>query len=124
MESRLQTSPLSLLKGTTVGVEASHFLDQYLKPYSKKEPLLPALGGFPFTLQHAIERDLDALSEADITTVFVFSGLEFATQVPDSDVDLESASLVEQAWNFYDQGQAGKAVNAFCDAGEQASMVD
>lgn len=120
MASRQSTSPLSLLKDTTLGIEASHYLDQYLKPRAKKEPLLPALGGFPFTLQHAIENDLTALRAASITPLFVFAGLDFNHQVLDSDVDVESAPLIKEAWGYYSRGQAGNVVDAFLDAGKSA----
>ena len=116
---RGQTLSLSVLKGASIGVDASHYLDQHLNHHATKEPLLIALGGFPFALKANIEKELQALKAAGITCVFVFNGLDFGKREPDFSAQAESSRALEQAWEFYDQQQADQVVDAFSSAGAE-----
>ncbi|WEW61006.1 hypothetical protein PRK78_006495 [Emydomyces testavorans] len=115
--SRSQALSLSALKGAVIGVHASHYLDLHLNHHVTKEPLLIALGGFPFALKSHIERELQALKNAGITCVFVFDGLEIGRPEPDIVAQNQSTRALEQAWNYYDQQQAEQVVDAFSNAG-------
>ncbi|KAI9718407.1 MAG: hypothetical protein M1812_004128 [Candelaria pacifica] len=114
--SRLQTLPLADLTDAFIGIEAAHYLDRLLK-FQAKEPLLSALGGFPFSMKRAIEDDLDALQTHRITPIFFFSGID----VGNKDLllkDLGDAALSNaQAWEMYDQHQAQQAVETFGNSG-------
>ena len=100
-----------------MGIDAFHYLDLHLNHYATKEPLLIALGGFPFALKSNIEREIQALKTLGITCVFVFSGLEFGKKEHSFAAQAESARALDQAWNFYDQQQAEQVVDAFSAAG-------
>lgn len=51
----IETVAVSQLKGTRLGVDGNYWLRKILV----KEPSLTAMGGTPFTLQHAIEKELE-----------------------------------------------------------------
>ncbi|KAL2361646.1 hypothetical protein RJZ56_005463 [Blastomyces dermatitidis] len=114
---RAQTLPLSALKGAVIGIDASHYLDQHLNHHATKEPLLIALGGFPFSLKSNIEKELQALKNLNITCVFVFNGLDFGKRETDFSAQANSTRALEQAWELYDQKQADQVVDAFSSAG-------
>jgi hypothetical protein len=115
--ARSRSLALSTLKGTVIGVHASHYLDQHLNHHVTKEPLLIALGGFPFALKANIERELLALKSLGVTPIFVFDGLEVGKPALDTPSRARSARALEQAWEFYDQQQAEQVVDAFRSAG-------
>ncbi|KAL1980154.1 hypothetical protein VTN96DRAFT_4585 [Rasamsonia emersonii] len=114
---RTVSLPLSALKGAVVGVDASHYIYQHLHHHSTREPLLIALGGFPFALKANIERELQTYKNLGITLVFVFNGLDFGRRDPQPQARAESARAFEQAWELYDQQQADQVVDAFSNAG-------
>lgn len=108
-----------------IGIHASHYLDLHLNQHVTKEPLLIALGGFPFALKSHIEREIQALKNAGITPVFVFDGLEIGKPEPDIVAQNQSTRALDQAWEYYDQQQADQVVDAFSNAGEDAhSLVE
>ncbi|KAI5302343.1 alpha mannosidase-like protein, partial [Ascosphaera pollenicola] len=118
----LQTLPLQTLSNTALGIDASFYLDQHLNHYSHKEPLLPALGGFPFSLKQYIERELRVLRDNAVQPVFVFNGLESESRRKLSDrqngpEERESAKRVEHAWELYAKGDALQVVEVFSSAG-------
>ncbi|KAK2741084.1 hypothetical protein FQN55_008488 [Onygenales sp. PD_40] len=115
--TRAQTLNLAALKGSAIGIDASHYLDQHLNHHATKEPLLIALGGFPFSLKSNIEKELQALKNLGVTPVFVFNGLDFGKRAPDFSSQAESTRALEQAWDLYDQQQADQVVDAFSTAG-------
>ncbi|PLB47328.1 PIN domain-like protein [Aspergillus steynii IBT 23096] len=114
---RTQSLPISALKGAVVGIDASHYISQHLLQPSTREPLLVALGGFPFALKTNIERELQTLKELGVGCLFVFNGLGFSTKDQRPAVQPESVRAFEQAWDLYDQQQADQVVDAFSGAG-------
>lgn len=108
---------LSTLKDTVIGIDASHYLHQHLHHHSTREPLLIALGGFPFALRANIERELQALKSLGIGCLFVFDGLQFGQKEPENQTRAEQARAFEQAWELYDRQQADQVVDAFSNAG-------
>lgn len=115
--SKYQTLPLSTLKNTTLGIEAEYYLHRLLTTPPTKEPLLSALGGFPYGLRQAIEEDIAAFQAAGIKPLFVFNGLKIARtdkpfMTPDS-----GATTRLTAWDMYDKGLPTQAVEAFGNAG-------
>ncbi|QGA18185.1 hypothetical protein EYB26_005869 [Talaromyces marneffei] len=120
--SRAYTLALSSLKGTVIGIDATYYLYQHLHHPSTREPLLIALGGFPFALRANIERELKELKELGIGCIFVFDGLQFGVEDSQNRVRTDSrradsARAFEQAWDLYDQQQADQVVDAFSNAG-------
>lgn len=121
--TRLQSLPLSALKGAVVGIDASHYITQHLLHQSTREPLLIALGGFPFALKNNIERELQVFKNLGLACVFVFNGLEFGKKDRRPHVRPESVRAFEQAWDLYDQQQADQVVDAFSSAGITSSLA-
>ncbi|GKZ20091.1 hypothetical protein AbraIFM66951_008189 [Aspergillus brasiliensis] len=115
--TRTQSLPLSALKGAVVGIDASHYISQHLLQPSTREPLLVALGGFPFALKNNIERELKAYKDLGVACIFVFNGLDFGKKDQRPHVQQESVRAFEQAWDLYDQQQADQVVDAFSSAG-------
>lgn len=114
---RTQFLPLSALKGAVIGIDASHYINHHLHHHTTREPLLIALGGFPFALKSNIERELQTFKNLGIGCVFVFNGLDFGKREPRPHVRAESIRAFEQAWELYDQQQADQVVDAFSSAG-------
>lgn len=71
-ERLVKYGPLEYLKGSVIGVDASHFCKQFLI-----EPLLTALGGSPIALE-GITSAVKTLTDAGIGLHFVFNGLQYA----------------------------------------------
>ena len=115
--TRTQNLPLSALKGAVVGIDASHYISQHLLQPSTREPLLIALGGFPFALKSNIEKELQAYKDLGVGCIFVFNGLDFGKKDQRPHVQQESVRAFEQAWDLYDQQQADQVVDAFSSAG-------
>lgn len=121
--TRVQSLPLSALKGAVVGIDASHYITQHLLHHSTREPLLVALGGFPFALKNNIERELQIFKNLGVACVFVFNGLDFGKKDQRPHVQPESVRAFEQAWGLYDQQQADQVVDAFSGAGMLFSIA-
>ncbi|KAI9850063.1 MAG: hypothetical protein M1838_006143 [Thelocarpon superellum] len=115
--TQTQTLPLGALKDTVVGIEASHYLDGLLSNPPSKEPLLSALGGFPFALGSYLENELESIRTAGITPLFVFSGLDVGKEPQTSLDEAAAAQANAQAWELYDQHQPVRAVETFGDSG-------
>jgi len=108
--------PISVLKDTAIGIEAQYYLQKALA-LQIKEPLVSALGGFPFGLKQMIQNDMRELRENGIRPVFVFSGLQLVPTEKPFSVPDDSAKLRTCAWELYDKGQAVEAVDMFGQAG-------
>lgn len=114
---RLPSLPLSSLKDAVIGIDASYYLDQRLNKQSQ-EPLLNALGGFPFVLKSSIERELSVLKSHGITAIFVFNGLDFGGAKKESAASSSAAARAfESAWTAYDSGDVSEVLKGFQRAG-------
>ena len=113
--SRIQACSLSALKYAVIGVEASHYLDLRLNK-TCPEPLLHALGGFPYSLKNIVEDDVQSLKKLDIDLVFVFNGLDFKNKEQASSNSLVNVKAIEDAWQHYLGGDALQTVEDFTRA--------
>lgn len=115
---RSETNSFSDLSGSVLAIEASFYLDRLLNQPPSKEPLLPALGGLPFSLRVYVQNDLDALSEYGIRPLFVFNGIEAGKKhSPFKDLE-DAARLNDNAWELYNRHEAEQAVDSFGKSGE------
>lgn len=112
---RSQHLPIAVLKDTAVGIDADSYLRKLL--VSLNEPLVSALGGFPYSLGSILLRDLRDFRDAGIKPLFVFSGLDIEPSEEPFSVKDDSAILRTRGWDLYDRGQATEAVDAFSQAG-------
>jgi hypothetical protein len=117
ISARTSSLPLSALKGAVVGIDASHYISQHLLHPSTREPLLIALGGFPFALRSNIEKELQAFKDLGVACVFVFNGLDFGKKNQRPHAHHETVRAFEHAWELYDQQQADQVVDAFSSVG-------
>lgn len=101
------------LRGLKVGIDAEEYLAGFL--VSRKEPLLPALGGLPFSLKLRVDEDLQRFREAGIEVTFVFNGLEPACRDRANILKAsnKASETLDTAWRIYDAGRADDAVAAF-----------
>ena len=118
------TAPVDKLKGLRVGIDAEDYLYSLLAVGSG-EPLLPALGGLPFTLKKCVDDDLRGFRDAEIAPIFVFNGLDHACKDRASILreGLKASAILNEAWTIYDQGKGEDAVKAFGKACEHISTA-
>lgn len=102
------TSSLQQLEGCRVAIEASHYIQRL-----PKEPLLPALGGLPFSFRQAVDAELQQFKRHNIEPFFVFNGLESGSQEDELAIADRAASTANHAWDIYLQALAEDAVTKF-----------
>lgn len=99
-----------------IAIDAEDFLSSILTGgQSTYEPLLPALGGVPFTLESHIDTRLEAFQTSGINPIFVFSGglpvyRERNAITRDS---IKASAVLNEAWNIYARGRAEESVDEF-----------
>jgi Temperature dependent protein affecting M2 dsRNA replication/XPG I-region len=98
-----------------LGIDAEYFVTRALTTTNKREPLVNAIGGYPCSLETAVDSFVSGLKPFNITPLFVFKGLDLVSQdKPFSRPDAKPARR-EYAWSLYDKGQGEQAVMAFDD---------
>lgn len=114
-----EVSQLEELKGTRVGIEAAHFLDNRMLNHSgAQEPLVPALGGSPLGLFERLTKDLDVLDKHQIQPFFVFSGLDITKQEDPFRQRREGVAVNNHAWTLYNAHKAEESVAKFRESGQ------
>ena len=113
-ENVITVTPIEQFKAKRIGIDAEDYL-QSLLVTGNREPLLPAHGGKPFTLQKRVDEDLDNFEEAGITPFFVFNGLDLACKDRTSILkeSQRASAILNEAWQIYDQGKGEDAVSMF-----------
>lgn len=112
-----------MLKDAVIGIEARHFLQKLLAT-DLKEPLVCALGGFPFGLADVVEREVAAMRAAGFIPLFVFSGCAIQTRDKPFTTPDEGSQQRSHAWSLYDKGLGAEAVDAFGETGAQIDVVE
>jgi len=115
--NRSETNTFSDLEGARIGIDASFYLNRLLSQSPSKEPLLPALGGLPFSLRANIENELQVFTNHNITPLFVFNGLDLGKRYQPFRASDNASRLHKEAWNLYDQRNSEKAVDTFGKSG-------
>lgn len=113
-ENVITTTPVEHFKGKRIGIDADDYL-QSLLVSGNREPLLPAHGGQPFTLQKRVDEDLEGFQAAGIEPIFVFNGLDAACRDRTSILNdsRRASAVLNEAWQIYDQGKGEEAVANF-----------
>ena len=113
-EVAYHTSDIAELRDHSIGIDAEEYLAGLLVTNSR-EPLLPALGGLPFSLKQRVDEDLARFREAGIKANFVFNGLDLACRDRASILrgSARATETLESAWRIYDAGKGDEAVSAF-----------
>ena len=112
-EGLTRSASLDQIKGSVIGIDAEDYLQSF--SVQRREPLLPALGGLPFSLDTRVDDDVRNLREAGIEPIFIFNGLELACKDRASVLkeSRKMASILSDAWTIYDLGKGEEAVNMF-----------
>lgn len=111
--SSIRTFPITSLRNAIIGVDALHYLDLRLNTPTSIEPLLNAIGGYPYSLKAALRDDLAAFRAIDATLVFVFDGLNYRQKETNSTTRLqESQKAHKDGWKEYYNKENGKEVAA------------
>lgn len=109
------TVAIKQFEPAVIGYDAEDFVNILLSTEGR-EPLLPALGGLPFTLKTHIDRELDNLKTyTKWPPLFMFNGVDLAlhdrkTISKESD---RAVRTLDEAWRVYDNGDGDAAVRAF-----------
>lgn len=114
-EGLIRNAPLDEFRGTRIGIDAEDYLTSLLVAPNTREPLLPALGGLPFSLQKNVDADLKSFQEAGITPIFIFNGVNIASQdrAAAGKQARKASGTLNDAWSIYDSGHGDGAVAAF-----------
>ncbi|KAL8694482.1 MAG: hypothetical protein Q9218_000895 [Villophora microphyllina] len=104
--------PISALGGSVIGIDAAYYLEKI-----QKEPLLPALGGFPLALETSVSKQLNALQAVGIRPHFVFDGLDYG--IDDDPFAPSAASALKNvaAFDTYERNMASQAMQVFKSSG-------
>lgn len=109
-------SKLDELSGFSVAIDAADHLTRLLNDPQWKEPLLPALGGLPFSMKRLVLDDLQRWKNHNITPLFVFNGLDFGKRDRSFRASDDASRVTAEAWELYNQSEAERAVQTFGEA--------
>ena len=109
------SSSIEQIRDSRLGIDGEDYVHSLLISTPNREPLLPALGGLPFTLHKRIDEDLQGFGEAGIDPIFVFNGLDLACRDRASVLreSRKAANILGDAWSTYDNAKGEEAVNMF-----------
>lgn len=105
--------PLEQLRNRRLGIEAEDYINNLVLNPPTREPLLPALGGLPFSLEETVKNHISILKEHGIEPYFVFSGLNYNIQEDRLQALVQAIPTITNAWELYGQSQPDEAVNQF-----------
>lgn len=114
-EGLVQTVPIEQFNDAVIGYDAEDFVNILLSTEGR-EPLLPALGGLPFTLKTHIDRELENIKKyTKKTPLFMFNGVDLALhdRKTISKESEKAVRILDEAWRVYDNGDGDAAVRAF-----------
>lgn len=114
--SLAEHSKLDELAGCSVAIDAADHLNRLLNDPQWKEPLLPALGGLPFSMKRLVLDDLQRWKTHNIQPLFVFNGLDVGKRDKSFRVSDEASRVTAEAWELYNQSEAERAVATFGEA--------
>lgn len=101
--------------GPVIGIDAACFLERFRHP--SKEPLVPALGGFPMALGSLIAKQVHEIESFGCKLWFYFDGLECAFENHSFTTSINTNKIVADAFTIYETGDALKAMDKFRQAG-------
>ena len=105
--------PLDQLRDHRLGIDAEDYINHLVSSPPTREPLLPALGGLPFSLKETIKTHLSVFEKYGIQPYFVFNGLNYNGQEDKLQAMLKASKTVTSAWYEYGQSNPETAVNEF-----------
>lgn len=113
-----RSQPLSDYKDAGIAVHANYYLQSIMDNETTGEPLLAALGGYPFSMRKPIEEDLRSWKANGITPTFIFDGMGTAGS---EEMAMRESQLAKEkmdgAWKPYYENQPTEAVQKFGKTG-------
>lgn len=106
------------LKDSVIGIDASYYLDLRLNKTSH-EPLLHALGGFPYSLKKILDDDMQFFKSYNIKPIFVFDGLDFRNKEQPSSRSSANRKAHDDGWKHYLDENPDQTVANFSRAGKR-----
>lgn len=122
----IQTSPLSLLKDTTVAVDALPYFKECL-PEALADPFRQCVGGTPPGLDQALRAEIETFKKHTVTPIFVFGGLAAANKdeksafAPSVHTDRNESARFK-AWDHYKKGNERTSAYEFKQIGNFISV--
>ena len=108
---------------SVIGVDASYYLDLRLNKTSH-EPLLHALGGFPYSLKKILDDDIKLLEAYRAKPLFVFDGLDFRNKERPNSRSSANRKAHEDGWKHYSEGDPEQTLAGFSRAGKNHAYLD
>eukprot|EP00127_Corallochytrium_limacisporum_P005754 Clim_evm133s210 gene=Clim_evmTU133s210 len=105
----IKSEKLTVLKNANVAIDAFQFLRDHLG----REPYQTPTGGIPLQLEDKLRKGYKQLVDANITPIFVFSGMQVAKKDSQIQQVMRSGALKGEkrvnAWDMYRQGRRDPA---------------
>ena len=98
-----------------IGIDAIYYLENL--PENSREPLLSALGGFPFELESVIIKHLNELQSAGLKPHFVFNGLDHGVKDDPFGPSITLARANAAAFEIYERDLASDTLSRFKASG-------
>lgn len=105
--------PLKILHNHRLGIDAEDYIKNLLSNVPTREPLLPALGGLPFSLRETLEKHINLLKGYGVEPIFIFNGLSHNGQEDKMQAMVAAQKTINNAWRLYGDSQPDQAVNEF-----------
>jgi hypothetical protein len=102
-------------EGPIFGIDAAYYLEELR--YPAKEPLVPALGGFPMTLEATITKAVKDIESCGCKLYFYFDGLDSKFTEPSFSATSNASSTNARAFEVYEMGNAEGAIEHFKHSG-------
>ena len=115
---------LKILSNAVIGIEASYYLEMKLNG-GFTEPLLRAIGGYPYNLRNRLVKDLERLKSNDIKVIFVFDGLDFVNKRAQAGTrGSASVPMHENGWRHYQQSESENTAKSFAKARQCLGLLN
>ncbi|ORY95730.1 PIN domain-like protein [Syncephalastrum racemosum] len=109
----IQTSAVSQLKDTRLGIEGNYWLRKILA----KEPAVSAMGGSPLKLREAIEAEIKSFKTHNIQPIFVFPGLSILRKDKPFSNEDRRPSVRATGWEYYEKNRVDVALGSWSNSG-------
>lgn len=108
-------------EGPIIGIDASHYLEELR--YPAKEPLVPALGGYPMTLEATVVKAVNDIESCGCKLYFFFDGLESNHSSSILSNSVKGSLSVSRAFQIYEVGDAEGAIDQFKVSGSLGNLL-
>jgi hypothetical protein len=111
-----EVGSLEELRQTTILIDAADYIETRI--LRGHEPLLPALGGLPFSLGTMVQGDLAQFAQYNIEPCFIFNGIDLRRPADPFQQRRMGTVVNEKAWSLYERHKPEESVMQFKDSRE------